>query len=791
MFRHNLLLIYRNFKRHKASFYINLIGLSTGLTCSILIFLWVQNEINYDRFNVHADNIYRVTASIRGERGALSCYPLASAIKAEIPEVKNIVQLRSNFGGVTLFEIGTQKFEEKGVLYTDPTFFQVFSFPLIEGDKENALVRPDGLVITQGMSQKYFGFEKAIGKTIRINNTDDLTVTGVLQDIPTNSHLQFDFLLPMSLRGRTDESILNNLWDNFNFYTYVQIDDNVQVSTTSLESIETRINQLFKKNTSSFVSDFTLQPLTKIHLYSDFQFDVDGQGNIQYVRIFSITAIFILLVACINFMNLATARSSRRAKEVGVRKVIGSSRSGLIMQFMSESLMVTLIALLLAISCVVMILPTFNEVSGKNLTLSPIDGRMLMGLFLIFLVTSFVSGSYPAFFLSAFQPVQVLKGRITKAGNGSIFFRNALVVFQFSVSIVLFICTVFIYNQLHFIQNKNLGYDKENLLYLPLKGDIMSNLKILEGKVESISNLNGYSIVSELPTDLKSATIGVWWEDKEPDTRPMFSIMGVDEGFFDVFRMQLLAGRGFSKDFKTDTANFIVNERTLHIMGFNEASAIGQSLTVLGKKGTIIGVVKDFNFKPIQQPVEPIILRLNSNFAYLVVRTKPGSTTQTIAQLESIWQNLNASYSFEYGFVEEELAKLYLAEQRMGILFKVFAALAIFISFLGLSGLIAFISEQRTKEIGIRKVLGASALSVIILLSVNFTKLIVVAFVIAVPLAWYGMHKWLEAYAYRITMYWWVFGMAGVLALLIAICATSFQSIKTALMNPVKSLKSE
>ena len=304
MFRHNILLIYRNFKRYKGSFFINLIGLSTGLTCTILIFLWVQNEISFDRFHVHADNIYRVTASIRGERGALSCYPMASAIIAEIPEVRNTVQLRSNFGGVTLFEIKGQKFEEKRVLYTDPAFFQVFSFPLIEGDKATALAKPDGLVITKRMSQKYFGFEKAIGKTIRINNADDMTVTGILEDIPVNSHLQFDFLLPMSLRKRTDESILNNLWDSFNFYTYVLIDNKVKFSATSLESIETRINQLFRKKTSSFVADFTLQPLTKIHLYSDFQFDVDGQGNIQYVRIFSIAAIFILLVACINFTNL-------------------------------------------------------------------------------------------------------------------------------------------------------------------------------------------------------------------------------------------------------------------------------------------------------------------------------------------------------------------------------------------------------------------------------------------------------------------------------------------------------
>ena len=453
--------------------------------------------------------------------------------------------------------------------------------------------------------------------------------------------------------------------------------------------------------------------------------------------------------------------------------------------------MVTFIALVLAVACVAMLLPIFNEVSGKHLTLTPVDSGMLIGLFLIFLVTSIVSGSYPAFFLSAFQPAQVLKGGVTKAGNGSTFFRNVLVTFQFSVSIVLFICTVLIYNQLHFIQNKNLGYDKENLLYLPLNGDIKNNLNILEDKLKGNSNLNGYSTISELPTDMKSATIGVWWEGKEPDTRPMFSIMGIDESFLDVFKMQLVAGRGLSKDFKTDTTNYVVNEKALQIIGINAASAIGQPLTVFGNKGTIIGVVKDFNFKPIQQAIEPLILRLTSNPAYLVVRTKPGSTAQAITQLESIWQNLNSSYSFEYGFVDQDLTRLYLTEHRMGILFNSFAALAIIISILGLSGLVAFVSEQRTKEIGIRKVLGASVRNVITLLSVGFVKLVLVAFMIAAPLAWYGMQKWLEAYAYRITMDWWVFGIAGILALLIAICTTSFQSVKTALMNPVKSLRSE
>jgi putative ABC transport system permease protein len=791
MFQHNLLLTYRNFKRYKGIFFINLIGLSTGLACSILIFVWVQNEMSYDHFNVHAENIYRLTASIRGETAALSCYPLTPAIKGEIPQVKNIVRVRSNFGGITLFEIGGQKFEEKGVLYTDPTFFEIFSFPLIEGNNKEVLLKPDGLVITERICRKYFGSENAIGKIIRINDTDDLVVKGILKDVPANSHLQFDFLLPMSLRERTDESIINNLWDNFNFYTYIQFEDRGNGTTISLESIEAQLNKLFKRNTSSFVADFTLQPLLKIHLYSDFQFDVSGQGNIQYVRIFSMAAIFILIVVYINFMNLATARFSRRAKEIGVRKVIGANRSVLIGQLMTESLVVTFVALLLAICFVVMILPLFNEVSGKRLTLTTFNGTMLIGAFVIFLVTSFISGFYPSFFLSAFQPIQVLKGGILKADRWSIFFRNALVVFQFSISIVLFVCTIFIYNQLHFIQNKNLGYNKGNLLYLPLKGEIIDNLRILQGKLESYSYLNDYSIISELPTNLESATIGVEREGKEADTRPMFSIMGIDQKFIDVFKVKLLTGRGFSEDFKTDATNYIVNEKALRTMDINAESAIGQHLTVLGKKGRIIGVVKDFNFKPIHEPIESIILSFNLHPAYLVIRTAPGRTTQAIKQLESIWVNINYSYGFEYGFVDQELNKLYLSEQRMGTLFNAFAALAIFISFLGLSGLVAFISEHRTKEIGIRKVLGASVPSVFILLSVNFTKLVLLAFAIAVPLAWYGMDKWLEAYAYRINLEWWVFGVAGVLALLVAICTTTLQSAKTALMNPVKSLGTE
>ena len=378
-----------------------------------------------------------------------------------------------------------------------------------------------------------------------------------------------------------------------------------------------------------------------------------------------------------------------------------------------------------------------------------------------------------------------------KAGNGSIRFRNILVVFQFAVSIVLFICTVFIYNQLRFIQKRNLGYDKENLLYMPLKGEVKAHPERLEQMLESNFDLLNYSFVSELPTNLQRATVGVSWEGKEDNFLPMFSIMEVDQNFLEVFKVQLLNGRGYSEGFGNDSISYIVNEKALKVIGFTEATAIGQPIRVFGKNGAIIGVVKDFNFKPIQQPVESMVLKLSSNPDYVVFRTKPGATAKAIESLKNIWRSLNPSYNFEYGFIDEDLTKLYGTEQRMGVLFNSFAILAIFISFLGLSGLVAFIAEQRTKEIGIRKVLGASVPGVIILLSLNFVRLVLVAFVIGAPVAWYGMHKWLEAYAYHITMEWWVFGVAGTLAFFVALCTTSLQSAKAALMNPVKSLRSE
>jgi len=778
---------------------LNILGLATGLACSILIMLWVINELSYDRFNKNFDHTYRIIASPLGQPYPVVGAPLGEAIKAQIPGIQYAARLRPNYGKSSIFTVGDRHFEEKSTdyYYADPDILKVFTFPLASGDPSTALVRPDGLILTQRMARKFFGDENAMGKTIRMGDTANFTVTGILKDIPPTSHLQFDILLPMSFDARIDGDIINRHWDNLNFYTYIVFDDHTSTSPASLAAIERNIRAINKKGEPTFDAVFQLQPLDKVHLYSKhILYDVNDQGDITYVRIFSLVAIFILLVACINFMNLATARSARRAKEVGVRKVIGASRGQLVRQFLSESLLITFVSLLLAGILVVIALPEFNRVLGKELTIDLRNGWLLAGLLLVFLLTSLVSGSYPAFFLSSFRPIQVLKSKVIRAGIGSRLFRNGLVVFQFIVSIVLIVGTVVVYRQLHFIQNKDLGFDKSHLLFIPFKGDMSGKSGLLAAELGRHPHLHDYSIISELPVDAGMGTIGVRWK-AITGNHQMFSVMGVDEHFLSVFRIQLMAGRAFSADFKEDTLNYVVNQAALKVMGMDAVSAIGQPLTLWGNKGTIVGVVKDFNFKPIQSAIAPLILRYNPGAGkewlrrVAVVNATPATILETIGELKTVWSKLNPVYDFEYGFVDQQLEKLYLSEQRMGLLFNAFALLAIFISCLGLSGLAAFTAEQRTKEIGIRKVLGATVSGVVAMLSKGFVRLVVISTIIASPIAWYCMDRWLRDFAYRISLSGWIFAAAGTLALLIAVLTVSFHAVRAAVANPVKSLRTE
>jgi predicted permease len=785
-----LKIAFRSLRRHKGFSLINIAGLSIGMACSILILLWVRDELSYDRFHRDAEQLYRITASLSemNIHAAVAPAPLPEALQAQVPAIRQTVRL--NGMRSLLMEVGDRMFEEERIFYADSTFLKMFSFKFVAGDPAEAFKNPETILITESMAKKYFGNEDPLGKTIRSDRKNDFAVAGVLADVPPNSHLQFDFVIPMSFLARTDRDLKQRVWDNFNFYDYVKLDEKADASPEGLAKLGEQITAVYRAHEKELKVEFHLQPVTDIHLHSKFLADLPGHGNIQYVYIFIVVAIFILVVACINFMNLATARSARRAKEVGLRKVAGAVRAQLVRQFLAESSLISVIALIVAVLIVFAALPGFNTVAGKQLSIDLLNAKLVAGLLGITFLTGLLAGSYPALFLSSFMPATVLKGNLKMGASGS-FFRNTMVVLQFSVSIILLVGTAAVYKQLKFIQSRNLGYDKENLVYVPMTGDLWQKYQTLRTSLEQEPLTQHFTVVQDLPTNVVNGTVSVEWEGKDKSSQPLFCNMAIDENFLDVFKVTLLDGRGFSKEAKADTSNYLVNESALRTMGMNVETAVGKPLTLWGNKGMIIGVVKDFNFKPIQQPIEPLILRLNTWGGSAVVRTAPGETESTIKALERICQTLNPEYPFSYKFIDQDLDNMYRAEQRLGDLFNIFAVLAIFISCLGLYGLSAFLAERRTKELGVRKVLGASLGHLVYLLLSTFTKPVLIAMLVAAPIGWYAMSRWLEGFAFHITLDWTIFIFAFVVALFIAWITVSYESIKAALTNPAKSLKDE
>jgi len=788
MLKNYFKIAFRNLVRHKAFSILNISGLAIGMAASILIFLWVQNELSYDRFNTNANDLYRLTSSAGDFKAAVTPAGMAEGLQKEMPEIKAVVRLSKPT--TNLFEVGNRKFEEKKGFYADSNFLQVFSYTLVKGNAATAMQRPDGILISEAMAKKYFGDEDAMGKILKKDNNYNVVVTGVLANVPSNSHLQFDFILPISSIENTDYDLKNKVWGNFNYYSYLQLGKNVNVSPTALQSMEARIKQIHQAHVKDLKIDFQLQPLTAIHLHSNLQIDLPGHGNIQYVNIFFIVAIVVLVVACINFMNLATARSARRAKEVGLRKVVGAGRHQLILQFLGESLIISFISLVIAIGIVFAVLPAFNILAGKNLGINLLDARLLAGMVAIAAITGLLSGSYPALFLSGFKPVKVLKGKI-KLGVGNLVFRNGLVIVQFAAAIILLVGTAIVYNQLNFIKDKNLGFEKANLLYVPMTGDIWNKQPALKTALLQNPLTSDYAITSDLPNNLVTGTIDVSWEGKDPKSQVVIPSVDVDENFLQVFKMQVLNGRGFSKEYKGDSGNYVINEKMAATMGLTAQTAVGKPLTFADRKGMVIGVVKDFNFKPLQYAIDPLVLRLNKYGGIVVVRTQAGKTPETIKALEQINTQLNPAYPLSYNFIDQDLANNYKGEQQMGSIFNLFAILAIFISGLGLYGLSAFMAEQRTKEIGVRKVLGASVVNIVYMLSTGFTKLILIAMVIAIPVSWIAIKSWLNNFAYHVDIGWIVFVAAALATLVIAWLTVSYESIKAAITNPVKSLKSE
>jgi len=787
MFRNYLKVAWRNLVRHKAFSAINIAGLAIGMTCSIFIFLWVQHELSFDRFHANANNIYRLVCDAGEFKAAVNAAGMPGELKQKLPEIKNTTRITQQRTHV--LETGNNKFEEQHLLYVDSTFLQVFTFPLAKGNVNTALFQPDAIILTEPLARKYFGNLDPVGKFLK-KDGKSLVVTGVFQEIPSATHMKFDAVMPMSAIANDNWDLKNNVWDNFNFYTYLQL--NKPLDQEGIKKFNQRIDAIYRTHVpeKNIKLSFIMQPLTDIHLRSDYQVDVSGHGNIQYVNIFFVVAIFILLVACINYMNLATARSERRAKEIGLRKVVGAGRTQLIGQFLGESLLITILAMVLSIAAVFLLLPAFNNLAGKEIHFNILNGKWITGIVGFALITGIVSGSYPALFLSGFQPVKVLKGSRVVAG-GNKFFRNGLVVTQFVVSIILLAGTVVVYQQLKFIREMNLGFDKSNLVYSNMKGDMWSKYEAVKDALKQNPLTSDFAVLDEVPVNVTSGTVDVKWEGKDPNSQVVFPTMRVSEEFFDVFRMKMLAGRPFSKEFKSDTSNYIINEKAARVMGYTPEKAIGKPLGFGNDQGTIVGVVKDFNFKPIQQPIEPMVLLLNRWGGVIVIRTLPGKTAESIAAMQKIYTSFAPENPFTYDFLDQNIGNLYQGEQRMGSLFNVFAVLAIIISSLGLYGLSAFMAEQRTKEIGVRKVLGASVSNMVVMLSSGVTKLIIIAVVIAVPLAWWAISSWLESFAYRVHINWLIFLGASLAALSLAWITVSFESIKAALNNPVNSLRSE
>lgn len=778
----------RNFRRHKSFTVINILGLAIGIACSTLIFLWVNDELSYDRFQ--PGGIYRVTGKVDNSSEALTPYPMAAAIRSQIPGIQSATRIVPTSA---IISIGARQYEERHVLYADSNFLRLFSFPLTEGDVFSSLSGPDGVILSQSIAKKYFGNADPLGRTVTIDNDIrqySLQVTGVLKDVPANSHLKFDVLLPMSLYTKTID--FNGAWDNFDLYTYVRFEGDVATASANRRNLESRITAIYKANQPAAKAQFSLQALTDIHLHSSLQGDVDGNGNIEYVKTFSVIAVFILLIACVNFINLSTALSGSRAKEVGVRKILGTQRPKLILQFICESLVLSLVALAAGLLIAGAALPWFNQLSAKALTIRFSDPAFVLIVAGMTVIPGVVAAFYPALVLSAFKPLNVLKG-ITIPKIRMPWLRSGLVVFQFGISIILIISAILVNSQLHYIFNRSIGFDKENLVdvKMPAIGDLYSNTQALQSTLKSVPGIPDYTIVSELPSNLTRERPDIDWEGKDRDLKLLVPDMMVDDNFTRTFRIPMVAGRSFSGEFGGDDSNFLVNETALRLMNIKPADAIGKHLHFARNNGEIIGVVKDFNFRPVHQPIEPLILRRNKFGGYLVVRVKPHDLKHSIVTLRRVFAKVYPTYPFSYNFLDEQLEQLYRSEQQMGKLLDVFSLLSIFISCMGLFGLAAFSARSRTKEIGIRKVVGASTREIMTMLSKDFLKPVAIATLISFPVSYWFMSAWLQNFAYHVGISWWIFLVTGTLTLVIALATISYQAIRAALYKSVDALRAE
>lgn len=788
----------RNITRHKGYAFVNTASLAIGIAGCLLITMWVLDELSFDDFHENAPNLYRVEQDqfYSGERFHVNVtpHPLVPALSNEIPEITDATRYYGT-GGL-LFRYGDQVFFEDGIRAVDPAFLRMFTFPVVQGDPTTALEGLFSIVLTEEIAKKYFAQDDPLGKIITVDNQYEFTVTAVIEDVPNNSYLTPEMLVPYDFLSTTGRNLEN--WQNNSSSSFVQLHPEAHIADVNQKITDlrfTHVTEAARVNNPSSGADglapvpYMLRPYLDIHLYGYFGYGTPS-GDIQYVYMFSAIALFVLVIACINFMNLATARATDRAKEVGLRKVVGAVKRQLVGQFYAESILYCLVALLLALALVQLLLPWFNTLAGKEMTFDLLhDKELLLGLIGITMLTGLVSGSYPALFLSTFQPVHVLKGSF-RSSPGSATFRKTLVVLQFALSIFLVIGTGVVYNQLEYIRNKNLGFDKEHLMTIPLRGDIRQSYEALKTELEREPGVLSVTGTGQLPSYIGSNS-SASWDGKDPEQTLLVSQNTVDYGFVETMKLQIENGRDFSEDFPTDEASsFLINQELVKIMGV--PSPIGMNLKIGGREGTIVGVMNNFHFQSLRNTIEPIALTLTpGGVNHAMIRLRPDDIAKSVEAIERIWRRVIPQYPFAYAFLDTKFDEMYRSEARMGSLLNAFASFAVVVACLGLFGLASFTADQRKKEIGVRKVLGASVSQVTVLLCRQFAILVGLASLIAWPMAYFVMQNWLDQFAYQSGLKAPVFIIAAALALVVALLTVGYQAIRAALLNPVMSLRSQ
>lgn len=786
MIKHSLLLIYRNFKRFKNTFFINLIGLSTGLTCTVLIYLWVKDEWAVDNFHEKSERLYHVIENRVKSEGiwtsTTTSGPLGETITQDMPEVEAAVNLTSS--NRSILTVGERSVQVEGG-FAGKDFFKMFSFPLLQGDVGQVLNDKNSIVISDALAVQLFNStENVVGKSIQYDHDASYLVTGVYKKMPVNSSLQLEYVIPFEKFKDNNEWVRE--WGNTGTFGYVLLKEGADVKAFNAKFADYISKKTEKKIThrTPFLSRFR-----DVYLYGKYENGVQAGGRITYVKLFSIIAIFILVIACINFMNLSTAKASRRIKEVGIKKAVGAGRNVLVMQYLGESMLMSLLSLLLAVLLVDLLLPQFNIITAKHIALH-FDAALIFSLLGIALFAGLLAGSYPAIYLSGFNPALVLKGKMVPS-LGEQWARTGLVVFQFSISIIFIVSVMVVYKQIEYVQAKDLGYNKDNIIAITRTGALYND-NTLETFLTEVKNVRGVINASSIGHNLmghNSGTYGVEWPTRNPDDKSEFENMTVNYGMMETMGITMAEGRMFSKNFN-DTARIIFNEAAIRFMGLQ--NPIGQTIKLWGNPMEIIGVAKDFNFESLHVNVKPLFLRIEPGGTWnVMIKVDAAKEKEVLKALEAIHQRINPGFTFEFEFVDEGHQRLYASEQRVATLSKYFAGLAILISCLGLFGLVTFTAERRVKEIGIRKVLGSSVAGIVMLLSKDFTKIVLTSVVIALPLSFFLVHTWLQGFAYRTPLSVWYFVLAGVVVFLIAWITVGVQAVKAARVNPTRCLKEQ